>query len=248
MRGIEKRYGATVALGGVELEARAGEVLALVGENGAGKSTLMKVLAGAIRADAGTLELDGEPFRPDGPAQARRGGCRDDPSGALARAAPDGRGEREPWQRTQAWVAARCEGAAAARAGSARACRPSRARPRPAGRAAWAGERQLVEIARAVALEARVLVLDEPTSSLGKEDVARLFELLRTLRKRGTAIVYISHALEEVLALADRAVVLRDGRSVATFERAELSAAKLVAAMVGREVNELYPALGSDPG
>ncbi|NUP95259.1 MAG: sugar ABC transporter ATP-binding protein, partial [Planctomycetaceae bacterium] len=74
MRGIEKRYGATVALGGVELEARAGEVLALVGENGAGKSTLMKVLAGALRPDGGTMELDGEPYRPDGPAQARRAG------------------------------------------------------------------------------------------------------------------------------------------------------------------------------
>jgi ribose transport system ATP-binding protein len=248
MRGIEKRYGATVALGGVELEARAGEVLALVGENGAGKSTLMKVLAGAIRADAGTLELDGEPFRPDGPAQARRAGVamiHQELSLALHLTVAENVSLGNEPRRGLLLDAKELR--RRAREALARVGHPELDPDRPVAQLGQ-GERQLVEIARAVALEARVLVLDEPTSSLGKEDVARLFELLRTLRKRGTAIVYISHALEEVLALADRAVVLRDGRSVATFERAELSAAKLVAAMVGREVNELYPRSEVTPG
>ena len=241
MAGIEKRYGATVALAGVSLEARAGEVLALVGENGAGKSTLMKVLAGALFPDAGEMRLDGAEYRPRGPDAGRRAGvAMIHQELALAPHMSVAENVMLGCEPRRGPFVQRAELRRRARAALAEVGRGELDLELPAGRLGPA-DAQLVEIARAVALEARVLVLDEPTSSLGAEDVARLFALVRKLRERGAAIVYISHALEEVIELADRAVVLRDGASVATFERAELSAEKLVAAMVGREVSELYP-------
>ncbi|MBM3988233.1 MAG: sugar ABC transporter ATP-binding protein [Planctomycetes bacterium] len=241
MAGIEKRYGATVALAGVSLEARAGEVLALVGENGAGKSTLMKVLAGALSPDAGEMRLDGAEYRPRGPDAARLAGvAMIHQELALAPHMSVAENVLLGCEPRRGPFVQRAELRRRARAALAEVGRGELDLELPVGRLGPA-DAQLVEIARAVALEARVLVLDEPTSSLGAEDVARLFALVRKLRERGAAIVYISHALEEVIELADRAVVLRDGASVATFGRAELSAEKLVAAMVGREVSELYP-------
>jgi ribose transport system ATP-binding protein len=241
MAGIAKRYGATVALGGVSLEARAGEVLALVGENGAGKSTLMKVLAGAVEPDSGEMRLDGATYCPVDPAAARRAGV------AMI--------YQELSLAPHLSVAENVLLGAEPRRGPFIDRRVLRERARAAlaqvGRAELdvdtlvgtlgPADAQLVEIARAIALDAKVLVLDEPTSSLSRDDVARLFALVRRLRAAGVAVVYISHALEEVLELADRAVVLRDGASVACFERSNLEVNRLVAAMVGREVSELYP-------
>ncbi|MBM3992194.1 MAG: sugar ABC transporter ATP-binding protein [Planctomycetes bacterium] len=248
MAGIEKRYGATVALAGVSLEARAGEVLALVGENGAGKSTLMKVLAGALAPDAGEMQLDGAQYRPRGPDAARRAGvAMIHQELALAPHLSVAENVLLGCEPRRGPFLERAKLRARARAALAEVGRGDLDLELPVGRLGPADAQQ-VEIARAVALEARVLVLDEPTSSLGREDVARLFALVRKLRERGAAIVYISHALEEVIDLADRAVVLRDGASVATFDRAELSAEKLVAAMVGREVSELYPRSRARPG
>lgn len=241
MRGIEKRFGATLALAGVELELRPGELLALVGENGAGKSTLMKVLAGALQADAGEMLLDGARYAPRSPIEARRAGVAmiyqelslaphlTVAENVLLGAEP----RRGPFVDSAA--AARRARTALARVG--RAELPLARRVRELGIA----DRQLVEIARAVALDARVLVLDEPTSSLAKDDVARLFELLRSLREHGTSIVYISHVLEELFAVAERATVLRDGRTIETLDLARATPGRLVAAMVGRDVSELYP-------
>jgi ribose transport system ATP-binding protein len=241
MRGVEKRFGPTVALAGVDLEARAGEVLAVLGENGAGKSTLMKVLAGAAFPDAGSMSLGGETYAPRSPADARaRGVAMIYQELSLA---PHLTVEqnlllgREPTR------------------GPFLDSRPSRERARAAlaavGRADLSldapvqrlppAERQLVEIARALALESRVLVLDEPTSSLAAEDVARLSALLRDLRARGLAIVYISHVLEEVFAIADRFLVLRDGGSVASGKIADVDANALVAHMVGHGLADNAP-------
>ena len=248
MSGIEKRYGATVALAGVSLEARAGEVLALVGENGAGKSTLMKVLAGAVAPDAGEMRLDGAQYWPQGPDAARRAGvAMIHQELALAPHLSVAENVLLGCEPRRGPFVDRAELRRRAAAALAQVGRGDLELDLPVGRLGPA-DAQLVEIARAVALEARVLVLDEPTSSLGREDVARLFVLVRKLRERGAAIVYISHALEEVIELADRAVVLRDGASVATLERAELSPERLVAAMVGREVSELYPRSAATPG
>lgn len=241
MRGIVKRFGATVALDGVDLAVASGEVLALVGENGAGKSTLMKVLAGVVQPDAGTMEFEGRPFAPASPLAARRAGVAMiyqelslAPDLTVAENIALG---REPHR--LGWLDRRRLRAMAEDAlrpfdhPELHPDRPVRELPPPA--------RQLVEIARALASGCRVLVLDEPTSSLAARDVSRLFELIRQLRSQGLALVYISHFLEEVKQLADRIVVLRDGRTVGGGPAAELTPAQIVTLMVGREVTDLYP-------
>lgn len=248
MRGIGKRFGATVALDGVDLEVGAGEVLALVGENGAGKSTLMKVLSGAHAPDAGVMELDGRPFAPANPLAARRAGIAMiyqelslAPHLTVAENIVLG---MEPHR--CGWVNRR-----QVRATAREALRPfDHPELHPDRRVCdlAPGAQQLVEIARALASGCRVLVLDEPTSSLTARDVNRLFELLRQLRARGLAIVYISHFLEEVQRIADRLVVLRDGRSVGGGPAGALSPAQIIALMVGREVKELYPRSPRTPG
>ena len=244
MRGIAKRFGPTVALDGVDLEARSGEILALVGENGAGKSTLMKVLSGAIAPDEGSMTLAGEPYAPRSPAEAHaRGVAMIYQELSLAphlTAAENIALGREPFfvrraSRDQARAALEAVG---------HADLPLDVPVRSLSPA----ERQIVEIARAFSLGSRVLVLDEPTSSLSSADVERLLALLGRLRSQCLAIVYISHVLEEVFALADRFLVLRDGRSVASGHLADVDARALVAHMAGREVGDVYPRSARAPG
>lgn len=248
MRGIVKRFGATRALGGVDFEVAPGEIHALVGENGAGKSTLMKVLAGVHAADEGTLELDGRPYAPRGPDEASAAGLamiHQELALALHLTVAEnlflGREPRRgPLVDRRALRATARE--ALARVGLAE-LDPGRR----VGELAPA-DRQRVEIARALAREARVLVLDEPTSSLARADVEGLFARLRECAARGVAVVYISHVFEELFALAQRYTVLRDGVSVAGGRMAETTPGALVAAMVGREVRELYPRRPARPG
>jgi ribose transport system ATP-binding protein len=240
MRGIRKTFGATVALDGVDLAVRSGEVCALVGQNGAGKSTLMAILAGALEPDAGSMMLDGQPFAPRSPLDARRSGV------AMIyqelSLAPDLSVmenilmgvEPARWGFLD-WGAMRTR-AAAALSELGRQDIPPDARVGTLSVAA----QQLVEIARAIALGARVLVLDEPTSSLGREDVRHLFALVRRLKARGHAIVYISHFLEEVKEVADRIVVLRDGRNAGDAS-IDVPGDEIVAMMVGRQVDDLFP-------
>lgn len=248
MSGIRKRFGATVALDGVDLTVSEGEVLALVGENGAGKSTLMKILSGAISPDEGTIELSGQAFHPRSPLDARRAGI-----GVIY---------QELSLAPHLTVAENiCLGEEPGRSGFVdwgAMRRTAREALRTLGRtdidvdAICArlpiASQQLVEIARAVALGSRVLVLDEPTSSLGREDAEHLFGLVRRLRAEGHVVVYISHFLEEVRALSDRYMVLRDGRTVGQGRTSEVTEAELVALMVGRDVHELYPRSARTPG
>ena len=248
MRGVHKRFGPTVALAGVDLEVHGGEVLALIGENGAGKSTLMKILSGACQADRGRMWLDGQPYRPRDPADGRLAGvamiyqelslaphlsvAENILLGRLPR-----RGPLVDWPRVR-----RLAAEALRQVG-----RPELPLDIEVGRLGVA-ERQLVEIARAVAVGCRVLVLDEPTSSLTQADVRALFALIRRLREAGKAIVYISHVLEEVTEIARRFVVLRDGRTVGQGQVGTVSLDQIVRMMVGREVSELYPRSRRSPG
>lgn len=248
MRGVRRSFGATLALRGVELTVAPGEVMALVGENGAGKSTLMKVLSGAIAPDGGELRLDGEPYAPADPLDARqRGVAMIYQELALAPhlsvmenillGIEPVRGPLVRWAELR-----RRAVAALAEVGL------DHVAPETQVRRLAIAQQQLVEIARAVALDCRVLVLDEPTSSLTARDIEKLFALIRRLKARGIAIVYISHFLEEVRAISDRFTVLRDGETVGTGVTAGTPSDQIIALMVGRNVAELYPRSGRTPG
>ena len=241
MIGVRKRFGATVALDGVDFAAAAGQVHALVGENGAGKSTLMKVLSGAIAADDGEMLLDGQPYRPRNPLDARRAGV------AMIYQELSLCGHLSVQENILLGMEPATLGIIH---GSEIRRRAQEAMGRlqhleiplntPVRRLPVASQ-QLVEIARALAIGCRVLVLDEPTSSLPQQDVTRLFALIDTLKRQGLAIIYISHFLEEVKQVADRYTVLRDGRSVGGGNMAEATTDQIVTMMVGRQIDELYP-------
>jgi ribose transport system ATP-binding protein len=242
--GLGKSFGGTAALSGVDLEGRAGEIHAVVGENGAGKSTLMKILAGVVAPDAGSMSLGGAPYRPRNPLEARRAGvamvyqelslC---PHLSVAENILLG---VEP---TRHGLLDRGEMARIA----ARVMRSLLGDTETIAPDTIVGElppasRQLVEIARALAHESpRVLILDEPTSSLGRDEAARLFDVVRGLAARGLLVLYISHFLEEVQALAHTYTVLRDGRSVATGATKDTTPAEIVTKMAGRQLESLYP-------
>ncbi len=238
---LEKSFGPARALAGVSLSARAGSVHAVLGENGAGKSTLMKLLSGAQQPDAGSMRLDGVPFRPQSPEAARALGvsivyqepiyCRDLSVrenlllGSEPRRGPfvDVRRSREIARRALAQVGAELE------------------LDVPLG-ALGPADRQLVSIARALCNErCKVLILDEPTSALTGADTERLFEVVRKLVADGVSVLYISHFLEEVERIASEYTVLRDGRSVASGQVASTTRAELVSLMAGRKVSELFP-------
>ena len=248
MCGVRKVFGATTALDGVDFAVTAGEIHALVGENGAGKSTLMKVLSGAIAPDRGDLWLDGEPFRPRDPAAARHAGVAMiyqelslAPHLTIAENLFLG---IEP---ARAGIIRRREVQERSRAALAQLEHPELSLD-TAVRLLPPASQQVVEIARALVLGCRVLVLDEPTSSLGRDDAERLFRLLARLKTQGLAIVYISHFLEEVKRVSDRFTVLRDGRTVGGGLTATVAIAEMVHLMVGRQVSDLYPRTPRTPG
>ncbi len=248
MQGVQKRFGATVALAGVDLHVGRGEVLALVGENGAGKSTLMKVLSGAHQPDAGEVWLDGEPYQPRNPLAARRQGVAmiyQELSLARHLTVMENilLGMEPRIGPLLKWSAMRRIAADA----MAQLGRPDIKPDAPLASLSIA-EQQLVEIGRAVAIGCRVLVLDEPTSSLTLADIRRLFDLIRHLKGKGLAIIYISHFLEEVREISDRFTVLRDGRSVGSGVTAETPTPQIIAMMVGRSVDDLYPRSTRNPG
>jgi ribose transport system ATP-binding protein len=241
INGIGKRFGATLALDGVDLAVRAGEVHALIGENGAGKSTLMNVLAGAVQPERGEMQLDGEPYAPASPLDARRRGialihqelslC---PHLSVAENILLG---IEPSR------FGRVDFAASRRRAAELLDEFGHAEIRPdaiVGRLSLA-LRQVVEICRALAANARIVLMDEPTSSFQREDTERVFALVRRLAARGVSVVYISHFLREVREVADRYTVLRDGKSVDTGRLTSVTDERLIAQMVGRSVSGLFP-------
>jgi ribose transport system ATP-binding protein len=239
--GVRKRFGPTVALDGVGFELQRGQVHALIGENGAGKSTLMNVLAGALEPDAGVIEVDGRSYRPSSPLDASRHGialihqelslC---PHMTVTENIVMG---REP---SRFGLVDRAAAETTARDLVANFPHPELIPQRLVGDLPLAAQ-QVVEICRALASNCRILLMDEPTSSLQRADVERLFDLIHRLRAQGLGIVYISHFLEEVREIADVYTVLRDGRSVAHGAIAECTNQQLVAHMVGRPVENLFP-------
>ena len=241
LAGLRKRFGATVALDGVDLDLAPGEVHALIGENGAGKSTLLNVVAGGLEPDAGTMSVDGRPYAPASPLAARHAGV------ALIHqelslcdhlsVAENVLMGLEPSR--AGWLDRRALEREAARLLESFS-HPDLAPGRLVGTLPIAA-RQVVEILRAIAARASIVLMDEPTSSLPREDVERLFALIRRLKASGVAVVYISHFLEEVREIADRYTVLRDGRSVATGRLAGTTNDALIAHMVGRPVDALFP-------
>src|SRR5215510_2076269 len=238
---ISKRFGPTAALDGVSLTLHQGEVHALIGENGAGKSTLMNVLAGLLPADEGTVEIEGRRYAPASPLDAREKGI------ALI--------HQELSLFPHLSVAENIMmGMEPSRIGlvdrptlRARAVEVLNTLHHPevkpeaqVGNLSIAA-RQIVEICRAIAARARIILMDEPTSSLQRDDARHLFGLIRKFREQEISVVYISHFLEEVREIADSFSVLRDGRSVATGRIESITDDQLIAHMVGRPVENLFP-------
>ena len=242
---LRRSFGAVVALAGVSLEARAGEVHALLGENGAGKSTLMRVVLGAVAPESGLMELCGRRYAPRNPGDARRAGVEMvhqelalAPHLTVAENLALGRQphlagwvrQREQWRRAAASLAAVGAGDVD-----------------PAARvsALGPGHRQLVEIARAMAGRPRVLILDEPTTSLGAAEVVRVEAAIRAARDAGCALLLVTHHLDEVRRLADRVTVLRDGSVVLAAPAREVEESRILDAMAGQEGLEKGAAPGA---
>jgi ribose transport system ATP-binding protein len=238
---IHKRFGPTVALDGVSLELRKGEVHALIGENGAGKSTLMNIVAGAMPPDKGEMSIDGQTYVPSSPLDARLHGialihqelslC---PHLTVAENVLMGlESSRFGWLNREDLSTRTNE--------VLKTFHHPDIRPEKRVGDLSVAARQIVEICRAIAAQAKIILMDEPTSSLPRDDVAQLFSLIRNLSSQGISVIYISHFLEEVRQIADRFTVLRDGRSVATGEIATTKDEELIAKMVGRSQHTLFP-------
>ncbi len=245
---ISKSFGAIRALTSARLELRAGEIHALMGENGAGKSTLMNIIDGILQPDGGEIRIDGRAVRIDSPASAHRLGigfvhqeialCADISVAEnifMARTAQS----RRPLM-----------GGADLVAQAARVLEPlARIDPRlPAGQLSIS-QQQLVEIAKALTLDCRILILDEPTAALTEHEAQKLFAILRGLADRGMGIIYISHRMAEIFGTCDRVTVMRDGQHIRTDRTMDITPADVVNAMVGRKLDTLFPAkLQGPPG
>jgi len=245
LAGIAKSFGLNAALADVSLDLLPGEIHGLVGENGAGKSTLIKIMTGVHAPDAGTIAFNGVPVAiPDTQAAQRQGiaAIYQEPM-----VFPDldvaenifishrDMGLLVDWRGLHRRAAALIEQLGVA------------LDVRRAASGLTLAEQQTVEIARAISLDVKVLIMDEPTASLSAHEVDRLMQIARGLRDRGVAVLYISHRLEEVFALADRVTVLRDGRHISTNAVAEVSRDSLVRDMVGRAVGQFAPKAGANP-
>ena len=246
LRGITKHFGASRALAGVHFSLRRGEIHALCGENGAGKSTLMKVIDGIHRPDEGTVLLDGQPVVIDGPDHAMRLGiglvhqeialC-GDATVAENIFMAETNGSRRGWMDFRGLN----QRAATLLARLGQHIDPARRVEQLS-----LSQQQLVEIAKALSLDCKVLILDEPTAALTEVEAAALFRVLYDLKAQGMGIIYISHRMAEIFAHADRVTVLRDGRDVHRGDIAETTSDALVRAMVGRDLGQYYPPKRAD--
>jgi ribose transport system ATP-binding protein len=240
--GIGKRFGGVVALSGVDFEANSGEVHALIGENGAGKSTFIKILTGAIQADEGKLRLFGEPFDARSPRAASEAGV-----AAVFQElslVPDLTVAENVWFRREPRTPLRTISSRALRQRTQELFRRLQfpaIDPEREVRALSVAERQLVEVAKAIAKNPRVLILDEATSALAPAEVRWLLGLARRLAEEGMLVIYISHRLAEVQEVTDRITVFRNGQSVGTRETGSADDDEIISMMLGRRLERLYP-------
>lgn len=242
LEGVTKRFGGVTALDNVSIDIAAGEVHAIVGENGAGKSSLMKLLAGVHRPDAGRILFDGHPQHFRGPLDARRLGI----STVFQELS------LFPHLSVMANVFANRElsrssgvlnrGAMRSAARKALGALGSEINPDQRVASLSVGERQLIELARSLSERSRIVILDEPNSALSEPESERLFAIVRKMRDAGTTVLYVSHRMEEVFALADRITVLRDGKWKGTFNRDQTTIPQVIKTMIGRESpSQLFP-------
>jgi ribose transport system ATP-binding protein len=238
LRGVSKAFGAVQALRDVDFDCRAGEIHALVGENGSGKSTLLGIASGFLAPDDGTVEIGGRPRRRGSPAEARRSGlgiAYQTYSHVLDLSVAENvylalpRSLRPAYGRIEQW--------AAARLGEFRLDVP----PTSIVGTLSLAQRQLLEVVKALLAEPKVLLLDEPTTALGPDEVEQLHALVLARSRAGVGIVYVSHRLPEVLGIADRITVLRDGVCQGTFDAARMSEESLVTLMIGRPLTLAFP-------
>ncbi|WP_237565637.1 sugar ABC transporter ATP-binding protein [Ornithinimicrobium cavernae] len=241
MTGIVKHFGGVQALRGANLTVRAGEVLALMGENGAGKSTMMNILAGVIQADGGALTVDGQPHRFSSPAAAQAAGVAMIPQeldlvpqASVADNIFLGDELRTRWRTVDRRAMRR----------KAKDLLDDLEIPISPERAVGSlrvGEQQMVAITKALRLNARIVVMDEPTSALSDSEVRRLFDLIPGLRRRGVATIYISHRMDEIFEIADRGTVMRDGLNAGEFEPGTTAVGEVIRMMTGRPIDQVYP-------
>jgi rhamnose transport system ATP-binding protein len=248
VRGVSKSFGAVAAVRDVSFALHGGEIHALVGENGAGKSTIVKILAGVHRPDAGDVTLDGAPLSLGGPADAKAAGIAVIyqeptlfPDLSVAENIFMGRQPLGRWRRIDRGALDTAAAALFARLGVP-------IDPKRPARGLSIADQQIVEIAKALSLDARVVVMDEPTAALSGVEVERLFGVARSLRDAGAAVLFISHRFEEITALCDRVTIMRDGAHVSTDSLAGLTVDEIVRRMVGRELGALFPKTDVEPG
>jgi ribose transport system ATP-binding protein len=239
MQGISKRFGAVVALDDVELIVKRGTVHALIGENGAGKSTLMKILSGSLQPDSGSMTLAGAPYAPRNPKEARAAGV--SMIYQELTLAPHLTVEENVTLGAEKHSAGllkhRYAEVQQALASLGHADIDLKMPVKQLG----VGRQQIVEIARSLLLHSRLIVMDEPTSSLSAEDTHNLFEAIKRLRDQGVTLIYISHFLEEIQEIADDFTVLRDGAGVASGSIKQTTIPQIVTHMVGRSLDEMFP-------
>jgi ribose transport system ATP-binding protein len=236
---VRKQYGSVVALADASITIRPGEVMALLGQNGAGKSTLVGILSGRVRSDAGQLSFDGQAI--SGHELARQGSPVAVVQQELSLVPTMTVGQN-------VFLANLDIGRVYGERKAARMARPYLAKAglgdldplTPAGRLS-VGEQQLVELARALARNARLLILDEPTAALSEPEIARVLAVVRDLKAQGVSVLYISHRLNEVIEIADRATIVRDGRSLEAIEGDEMRLERIIELMLGRKLEALYP-------
>ena len=238
---LRKEFAGHPVLNDVDVEIRRGETLGLIGENGAGKSTFMKILAGIYEPTSGEVELDGRPVSFKSPSDARRGGVSIVPQ--EFNLAADLTVEENVFLGAELLAPTRTLDLAAMRGRTAELLAELGTNVSPGQRidGLSAAQKQLVEIAKALAFDARLLILDEPTTMLTRREIDRLFAVMRTLKARGMALVYVSHKLAEVKAICDRVIILKDGLLVREALVDEIEPPEMARCMVGRELREIYP-------
>lgn len=245
MEGISKAFPGVQALDNVDFEAAAGEVVALVGENGAGKSTLMKILCGAYRKDGGRIILDGQEVEIENPYHAQQLGIAIiyqefnlTPNQTVAANIFIAREPRHPGVGRWLNLVDRRRMEREAQQYLERV--GARISPSSLVRDLSVAQQQMVEVAKALAVNARIIIMDEPTSALGEEEVESLFQIIGALKEQGITVIFISHRLEEIFRVADRVVILRDGRRVGDMPISEATPEQVIRMMVGRELTDMF--------